>query len=150
MNRQELEQKILSELEGRRNKALNRNAINALFGAFTDPIGALGKVFLGRGDAVDAEKQKIEREIILETLCSVDSALEHMEATASTKGLVIDGLIETTAFDVKNVLGVNIDPTATNIRFVSGTHIKTEATRGESLTGLQIGGSAGPRSDNEN
>ncbi|KTC48928.1 hypothetical protein AO262_33140 [Pseudomonas fluorescens ABAC62] len=96
MNKRDLEQKILAELEARRNGVLNRNAINALY-------------------------------------------LENMETASKAQGVVIDGLIETTAFDVQEVVGVHIDRSAHNTRLASGTHIKTEATGAQRLTGLQVG-----------
>lgn len=36
---------------------LNRNVIGAPIGAFSDPFGALGQVFIGRGEAIDFEKR---------------------------------------------------------------------------------------------
>lgn len=140
MNRQDLEEKILAELGDRSPGALNRNAIGALFGAFSDPIAALGKIFLGRADAIDAERLKIERSCILDLLCGINDALLNVAETAKAHGVTIDGLIETVAFDVEDVVGVEVGRSAGQTRFLSGTHIKTEATGAKRLTGLKIGG----------
>ncbi|MBD9599271.1 hypothetical protein IB252_05390 [Pseudomonas sp. PDM10] len=144
MKRQDLEQKILAELGDRRAGVVNRNAISALFGAFTDPVAALGKIFLGRADAIDAERLKIERGCILDLLCAIDDALVNVGEAAKAQGVVIDGLIETVAFDVEDVVGVDLDSSAGQTRFLSGTHIKTEATGAKRVTGLKIGGSNRP------
>jgi hypothetical protein len=56
MFKSEVEAAIEARLRERRKSILNRNAIDALFGTFSDPVGALGQVFIGRGEAIDFEK----------------------------------------------------------------------------------------------
>lgn len=141
MNRVDVEQEIARALQARKGAVLNRNALNALFGAFSDPVGALGKIFLGRADAVDAEKARIEQGYILDLLCTIDEALKNMQASAADRGIVIDGLIETTVENAVDVVGVHIASDATNVRIQAGTHVKTQVVQAEKVTGFKVGGS---------
>ena len=43
MDKNEVEKAIEARMSERKKKVLNRNAIGALFGAFSDPVGALGQ-----------------------------------------------------------------------------------------------------------
>ncbi|WP_144432738.1 hypothetical protein, partial [Pseudomonas savastanoi] len=78
MDQQQLEQRIEDEVQARAPRVLNKNALNALFGAFGGPgaaIASLGKIFFGREDALDKERQRIERQSVIELLCMIDDAL---------------------------------------------------------------------------
>lgn len=68
MTKQDIEKAIEDQLRARGKDILNRNAVAALFGAFADPVGALGKVFLGRNDAIAAARQRIEINVIIDLL----------------------------------------------------------------------------------
>lgn len=140
MNRTELEQQIAQKLKQREGKVLNRNALSALFGAFADPMASLGKIFLGRADAIDAEKQRIEQGYVLDLLCSIDDALKEMQLKASAQGIVIGGLIETKVERADEVIGTHIAGDAKNVRVQPGTHIKTNVGHAQKVTGLKIGG----------
>lgn len=147
MQKEVLEATIAAQLNEVRNKTLNRNALSALFGAFADPVGALGKIFLGRDDAVDAEKHRIERACILDLLCDIDEALVKMQASSAAQGVTINGLIEATGTDVESVVAVNIQKDGPPVRFEPGTIIRAKGSDSGKVTGLQIGGSA-PKGDN--
>lgn len=140
MTRQEIEKAIESELAARRKQVLNRNAVTALFGAFTDPVGALGKIFLGRDDALETERQRIEQGVVIELLCKIDAALTQAAVESSNQGILICGLIETTVESADSVVGVHISEGMTNVTLAPGTHIHTVVTNAKDITGLQIGG----------
>ena len=59
-------EEILAAIEGalaeRKKDVLNRNALKALFVAFGNQGEALGQVFLGRGDAREADRQRPPRD----------------------------------------------------------------------------------------
>lgn len=140
MDRKEVEQQIAFELEKSKGRVLSQNALNALFGAFSDPVGALGKIFLGGKDAVDAEKLRLEQGYVLDLLCSMDDLLKEMQKKAAVDGIVIDGLIETTVQKAGEVVGVHITDDMKNVQFRSGTHIKTDVANAEKVTVLKLGG----------
>lgn len=138
---------IRSEIEERlgpaKRKALNRNALNALFGAFTDPIGSLGTLFLRREDAVDDERHKIESQMVLELLCRMSDAINNLEQglrSEAPKSVILQGLIETNASNGDRVVGVDIDSDAGTVEFTPGTRISTKANNVKDVTGLRIGG----------
>lgn len=79
MNRKEAEDAIERKLVERKKRVVNRNALDALFHALPNPIGSLGKIFLGRKDALEAEKLRIQQDIILDLLCRIE------DASSSTK-----------------------------------------------------------------
>jgi len=108
MNKQTIEQHIYAQLEVMKKSILNRNAVSALFGAFKDPIGALGKIFIGRGDAVEAAKQKIAQNLMLELLCKIDEAISQTAQQSAAQGVTVEGLIETSAHGAESVVGVHI------------------------------------------
>lgn len=146
MDRDELEANIAAELATVKNTALNRNAISALFGAFGDPVGALGKIFLGRDDAVDAEKHKIERSCILDLLCDIDEALKKMHTSSASQGVTIAGLVEADGTDVDKVVAIHIQDNSPTVHFGEGSVVRAKASGSGSLTALLIGGSA-PKGD---
>jgi len=131
-----IERAIEARLAARKKSVVNRNAMSALFGAFSDPVGALGKIFLGREDALDAEKQKIVQELTLDLLCKFDEAISH----SKSEGISLAGLIETKAQDVESVIGVHVSDGSGPVIFQAGTHIKTEVTGAKRTVGVQIGG----------
>ena len=135
-DRSAIKREIEARLAARKNKVVNRNAMSALFGAFSDPVGALGKIFLGRDEALDSEKQKIVQELTLDLLCKFDEAITQTEA----QGISLAGLIETSAQNVESVIGVHIAGDSGPVVFQPGTHIKTEVTGAKRAVGLQIGG----------
>jgi len=140
VSKEAIEQEINMQLEAKRKKVLNRNAMSALFGVFSDPVGALGKIFIGRGDAVEAEKQKIAQDLMLELLCKIDEAISQTVNQSASQGVVINGLIETTAQGAETVIGVHIAENSGAVTLQPGTHIRTSATGSQSVTGLKIGG----------
>lgn len=119
---------------------MNRNAIGALFGVFADPVGALGQVFLGRGDAVDHEKQRIAQDVILELLCKIDESLSQANAKSKQQGIKLDGLIETIAYGGESLTGLSIGSNSGPVTLQPGTHIRTVATGVQNVTGVKIGG----------
>jgi hypothetical protein len=144
MNYPELQRAIEEQLALRKKQVVNRNAFAALFAAFADPMGALGRIFLGRDQALDEERQKIAQEASLELLCSMDKAISDLASTAARNGLTIAGLIETSASHADRVVGVEIDAGAGPVTFQPGTHIRTSASSSRSVTGLKIGGKDKP------
>jgi hypothetical protein len=140
---------IETQLETQKRKILNRNAFDALIaavgGALTlnpaPAIDGLRKVFLGRGEAIDAERQKITQQAILELVCKIDDALTHANTTVSTTGspVTVAGLVEVIARDGDHVVGANISSTAGPVTFEPGTRIRTETHNVPNVTGLQIG-----------
>jgi hypothetical protein len=144
MNNADLQRAIDEQLSSRERRVVNRNAISALFGAFSDPMGSLGKIFLGRAEALEQERQRIEQDAILELLCRIDDAISSVAAQTNQQGITIAGLIETTATGATSVVGVDITPDAGPVTLQPGTHIRTQAIAAGSVTGLRIGGSKGP------
>ncbi|WP_046235187.1 hypothetical protein [Pseudomonas syringae pv. coryli] len=140
MERNELEQKIASELAEREGRVLNRNALSALFGMFSDPIGSLGKIFIGRADAIDAEKHRLEQTHILDMLCSIDDLLRDLQSKAAKDGIIIDGLIETTVENAVEVIGFHVTGDAGNVVIRPGTCVKTHVGNAEKVTGFKVGG----------
>ena len=140
MSKEAIERAILEQLNAKRKSVLNHNAINALFGAFTDPVGSLGKIFIGRGDVVEAEKQKITQEMILDLLCKIDEVITQTAKASEAKGITLSGLIETSANGADKVVGVQIDNNSGPVTLRPGTHIRTTANGSRSVTGLRIGG----------
>ena len=140
MNMVDIQAAIEARLKDRKKSVLNRNAIGALFGAFSDPVGALGKVFLGRDDAIDREKQRIAQDIILELLCKIDELLSQANATSERQGIKLGGLIETIAHVGESVTGLNIGADSGPVTLQPGTHVRTVATVVRHVTGLKIGG----------
>ncbi|MCO7055067.1 hypothetical protein [Pseudomonas juntendi] len=140
MDRDELEQRIEQELKQSERKVLNRNAFSALFGAFADPVGALGKIFLGRGDAIAAEKQRIQQSYVLDLLCAIDAALTQVQTKARFEGIVINGLIETDVDRAEVVTGAHIASDVKNVQIQPGTHIKTTVGQAKTVTGFKVGG----------
>lgn len=140
MNKQAIEDAISEQLALRKKSVVNRNAIDALFGAFADPVGALGKVFVGRDDAIEAEKQRISQDVMIELLCRIDDAISKAAQVSAGQGVTISGLIETSAHGAESVVGVRIAENSGAVNLQPGTHIRTSATGSRNVTGLQIGG----------
>jgi len=150
MTEAEIQQTIERELEKRHVAVLNRNAYKALFAALSNPIAALGKIFLGRKEAVESERSRIIQEVILNMLVGIDKAISAANREAAQNRLswkVISGLIEVNAEDVEEVTGVDIPQESGPVELKPGTHIRTSATRARRVTGLKIGGSAPPDKD---
>jgi hypothetical protein len=142
MHNQDIQRAIDAQLVNRKRKVLNRNAISALFGAFSDPVGALGKIFVGRDDALDAEKQTIIQDVILEMLCKIDEAISQAATNSTACGFQLHGFIETTAHGAESVVGVHVAENSGSVTMQPGTHIKTSASASKNVTGLKIGGKA--------
>ncbi len=147
MGQHKLETTITEELQRNSARVLNKNALSALFGAFGGPaaaISSLGKIFLGRDDALDAERHRIERRCIIELLCSIDDALKQSYAKAEAIGVSLDGLIETTVKDADQVVGVDILANQ-RVDFAPGTRITTNAQNVREAVGLRIGSQGEPK-----
>jgi hypothetical protein len=143
MTKDELRGAIEAALEERKTKIVNRNALRALFGAFGDQVDALGQLFLGRSDAIDAERHKLEQQAILGLVCRIDEALSETVATLrrdSPSSVLVQGFIDTVAINAGAVTGVNISTRSGPVEFKSGTHIRTIGNNVDKLTGLRIAG----------
>lgn len=70
-----IQREIEAELSKRNKKVVNKNAIDAFLSCFAPPIQALRKVFFGREDAIDQERQKITIEKILQLVIEIDNAI---------------------------------------------------------------------------
>jgi len=140
MNLEELEAVIDLELSKRRNKVLNRNAYKAFFGMFSDPVGALGQIFIGRKDAIDAERARIAQEKMLEMLVTLDDAFSKSAVIAKDVGIEVQGLIRAKGVNVDHVVGLDIGATSSAVKIKPGTTISATLENGKSLTGLKIGG----------
>jgi histidyl-tRNA synthetase len=104
---------------------------------------ALGKIFVGRHEAMEAEKHKIAQDIILDLLVSIDKAITQAVETANQKGIdwkVIAGDVEAYGEKVKEVIGMDIASNAGPVELKPGTHIKASGKEVERITGLKIGG----------
>jgi len=140
---EELKEVIQQKLKESHDRVVNKNAFKALLGAFTNPIDSLGKIFLGRQDALDEEQSKITQDIILDMLCQIHDALNQAETKAGEHNLnwsLISGEIEVEGNNTENVTGVHIAEGAGPVEFKPGTHIKASANGAKNLTGLKIGG----------
>jgi len=142
MDDTDIRKAIQSELEKRNTGVLNQNAINALFEALPSPIKALGKVFVGRNEAIEAEKHKIAQDIILDLLVGIDRAITQALETAHQKGIdwkVIAADIEAHGEKAGEVVGMDIASNAGPVELKPGTHIKAAGTEVGRITGLKIG-----------
>jgi hypothetical protein len=146
----DVRQAIETELANQKKKVLNRNAYNALFGALggalsgdaTGVLDGLKKIFFGRSEALENEKQKIAQQAILELVCRIDEALTQANMTASAAGgVTVSGLVETIASSGDIVIGAHIDNSAGPVIFEPGTRIRTETQNVRHTVGLNIGGS---------
>lgn len=138
MSQQDIIKGIEAEMTKRGQSVVNRNAYAALFSAVSDPVGALGKIFLGRQDALDAEKQRLLQDAMLELLCRIDEAITSTDAKTRAAGVTIGGTIETTAVNSEHVVGAHITAKSGSVEFLPGTHIKTTAHGAKTVTGLRI------------
>ncbi|MCR8956263.1 hypothetical protein M0765_000510 [Variovorax sp. S2] len=135
----ELQEAISTTLEARSKKVLNRNAWVAFAGVFSDPVGALGKLFLGRGEALEAEEGRIKQDIALDLLCKIDEAISSALRESSEKGISLDGLIEAVGHGSGSVTGLDISPDAKNIQIKPGTKVSATSHGSGSVTGMRIG-----------
>jgi hypothetical protein len=150
MDEIDVRKSIQSELEKRKTKVLNKNAINALFEALPSPVKALGKIFVGRQDAMENEKHKIAQDIILDLLVSIDRAITRALETAHQKGIdwkVIAGDIQSYGEKAKEVIGMEITSNAGPVELKSGTHIRAAGRDVGRITGLKIGGNKSDEED---
>jgi hypothetical protein len=143
MSKSDVEAAIKARLSDRKKSILNRNAIGALFGAFADPVGALGQVFLGRSDAIDQEKQRIAQDVILELLCKIDESLSQANTKSDQQGIKLGGLIETISCGGESLTGLSIGIGSGPVTLQPGTHIRTVATGVRNVTGVKIGHTEG-------
>ena len=140
-----IEKAIEQKLAKRKKKVVNRNAIKALFSAFPGPVAALGKIFLGRQDAIEGEKAKVAQEIILKMLLKIDDAISQATKETTDRGLdwkVIAGTVEAHGEGVREVTGVDVSSDAGPVKFKRGTHIRATGKDADRVTGLRIGGNA--------
>jgi 2-hydroxy-3-keto-5-methylthiopentenyl-1-phosphate phosphatase len=150
MDETDVRKNIQLELEKRQTKVLNKNAVNALFEALPSPVKALGKIFVGRQDAIENEKQKITQDIILDLLVSIDRAITQAMETAHEKGIdwkVISGNIQSYGERAKEVIGVEIFSDAGSVELKAGTHIRATGKDVDKITGLKIGGNQSNKED---
>ena len=138
-----IEKEIEQRIKERKKGVLNRNALRALFSCFSDPVGSLGSIFIGRHDALSSEKLQIQQELILDLLCGIDEVLTQAQAKASANGIdwtAISGTIESHAEHADSVTGVHIGQGAGPVELKPGSHIRASATSANQVTGLKIGG----------
>ena len=140
MSREDVEAAIAARLQERKKAVLNRNAMNALFGAFSDPVAALGHIFMGRSDALDQEKQRITQDVIVDLLCKIDDAISQAGAESNRNGIALAGLIETVAHGGESVVGVSIASDSGPVTLQPGAQVRTSATGVRCVTGVRIGG----------
>lgn len=141
MDKKQVEQAIRDKLREREKQVVNRNALAALLGALK--LDVLGKIFLGRKDALETEKLHIQQEIVLDLLCKIDSAISSAKTEASKQNInwtIISGEIEAHGVDVEEVTGARISSNAGPIELEPGTHIRASCERAKRVTGLYIGG----------
>lgn len=139
---EKLKEVIQQKLKENHDKVVNKNAFKALFGAFTNPIDSLGKIFLERQDALDEEQNRITQDIILEMLYQIHDAVAQAEANAEQHNLnwsSISGEIEVEGNKTENVTGIHAAEGVGPVEFKSGRHIKATANGAKNLTGLKIG-----------
>lgn len=141
MSKEEIKKAIQDELQKRKVKVLNKNAIKAFFGAFADPVGSLAQVFLGRQEALDAENQKIAQDLALGLLIKIDGAISELKESSKQAGIynIIEGTIEVHGDGSEEVIGVHIQKGSRATELKPGTHIKTSGSGARSVTGLKIG-----------
>jgi hypothetical protein len=140
MNKRDLKLAIEQRLNERKKSVLNRNAISAVFGAFSDPVGALGKIFLGSDDALAQEKQRIAQDVILELLCKIDESLSYANTKLEQQGIKLNGRIETIANNGESLTGLSIGTNSGPITLQPGTHVRTVASGIRNVVGVKIGG----------
>ncbi len=140
MSQQEIVNAIEEQLASREIQVRNRNALSAVLGAVVDPVGALGKLFLGAGDAVASERHRIEQGHVLELVVKIDQAISDFMAVVQDSGVSVSGLIETDVTDGNSAVGLHIASGSGAVRFEPGTHIKTTTSNVSHTTGLKIGG----------
>ena len=142
LNREDVEKAIECRLAEREKRVLNRNALSALFSAVADPIGSLGKIFLGGEDALVNEKLHIQQDIVIDLLCQIDEAISYAIAEASKQGVdwtIISGEIEAHGVDTEEVTGARIASDAGPTEIKPGTHIRAYGERAKRVTGLEVG-----------
>lgn len=142
MNIEEVEKAIIIKLQERKTGVVNRNALDALFQALPNPISALGKIFLGRKDALDTEEHRIKQDFILDILCKIEESLNETRGKTVTQADIINivsGEIEAHGYAADEVIGALITSDAGTTEFKPGTHIKVTGKGSKKVIGLQIG-----------
>jgi len=150
MDKEQVEQVIQDKLREREKQVVNRNALVALLSALQ--LDALGKIFLGRKDALETEKLHIQQEIVLDLLCKIDNAISSAKAEASKQDInwtIISGEIEAHGVDVEEVTGTHISSNAGPVELKPGTHIRVSGERAKRVTGLDIGGKPNTEKEGE-
>ncbi|WP_433693185.1 hypothetical protein [Paraburkholderia phenoliruptrix] len=137
---EEIAHAIEKEMASRGRAVLNRNAVSALFGAFSDPVGALGKLFLGRQEALDAENMRLQIEIILQMLCSIDDALSKAREDAKRGGVTIAGEFELAIDGGERAYAIHIEDNSVPVEFTMGTRAVVRAQNVREAAALKIGG----------
>lgn len=137
---QDLQHAIDQELQRRSGRIVNRNAFAALLAAMGSQVEALGKIFLGRQEALDAEKARLMQDAVLEMLCKIDDAISSLNKSAEKQGISIAGFIEAEGHNSDSVIGAHIGHDAQNVRIQPGTHIRAGGSGNGSVIGLKIGG----------
>jgi hypothetical protein len=132
--------RINAELARREHKVLNANAAKALFAALGDRASALGQIFLGRSDALTAERQRLAQEEILRVACRVVDLVEGIDEQLDGAGFPrtkVSGRIEAHGDGVDAVVGALVEEP---VEFLPGTHITATARNARAVTGLHVGG----------
>jgi hypothetical protein len=138
-----VEEAIVATLKQRNKILLTKTALKVLFAVLPNPVKFLGQIFLGHGEAIDAERQRLQQLAIIDLLCTIDDAIAQMSEklrAAQAPTVVVEGLIETHAVNTGAVTGVQVTSDAGPVEFKPGTHILTTGRGTTNLTGLRIGG----------
>ncbi|MFQ2225858.1 hypothetical protein ACK32Z_02970 [Aeromonas hydrophila] len=134
---QDVVAEIERKLEERKPSVYNKNAVAALLTACSNPVEALGKIFLGREDAVEVEKAKLQQDAILAMVIKIASALEEYAAQDTAGSIILNGTIEAKGRHGDHVVGAEIAGRQA-VHFQPGTRITAEGGGGGSVTGLKI------------
>lgn len=98
-------------------------------------------MFLGRQDALDAERARIERGIILDLVVKIDEALTQAAQQAIQNGVSVGGTFEANIYAGSTGVVMHIAEDAQTVNFQPGTKVVMNL-HGGSGTALQIGGAA--------
>jgi len=149
MSENEIRREIEAELDKRKKRVVNENAINALFAVFPGPVQALGKVIFGRNQAIQRERRDITIERILTLLSRIDGAISDNDGrTDGIDWTVIGGDIEAYGENVVEVTGVDILGDAGPVELTPGTCIRASGKEVDRITGLRIGHNPSERKEN--
>ncbi len=143
MDRNDLEQRIINEVNIKRGRIIAKSSVRALLGIFPNPIKSLGEIFFSSEESIDSEKHSVEQGIIIDLLCKIDNNIQEMiESTKNKLGnraIAITGEIISTGNNTESVTGIEISSGSGPVEFKPGTKITAHGNNVHSVTGLKIG-----------